>query len=182
MTRPRRRRLGAPASRERRPGPRAPAEASGADTGALAHWSQPGGGTSSSSGISTTAALGLPAAAGAGEVGGAASATAVVAAATGATCCGSTSVAGCCGSATATACNASAATGSGSVVIATGRGSEHSVAPRESPLAAVAVLAVARDALDERRLVGTAASVLSTLAGARGGTVGATLRTRRQEI
>jgi hypothetical protein len=33
---------------------RAPAEASGADAGGLAHWSQPGGGTSSSSGISTT--------------------------------------------------------------------------------------------------------------------------------
>jgi hypothetical protein len=42
------------------------------------------------------------------------------------------------------------------------------------------VLAAARDALDERRFVGTAASVLSTLAGTRGGTVGATLRTRRR--
>jgi hypothetical protein len=31
------------------------------------------------------------------------------------------------------------------------------------------VLAAARDALDERHLVGTAASVLSTLASARGG-------------
>jgi hypothetical protein len=41
------------------------------------------------------------------------------------------------------------------------------------------VLAAARDTLDERRLVGTDASDLSTLAGARGGTVGATLRTRR---
>jgi hypothetical protein len=39
------------------------------------------------------------------------------------------------------------------------------------------VLAVARDALDERHLVGMAASDLSTLAGVRGGTVGATLRT-----
>jgi hypothetical protein len=38
------------------------------------------------------------------------------------------------------------------------------------------VLAAARDALDERRLVGTTASVLSTLADARGGTVGASLR------
>jgi hypothetical protein len=100
---------------------RAPAEASGADTGALAHWSQPCGGTSSSSGISTTTALGLPAAAGAGEVGGAAIVTAVVAAVTDAAGCGSTSVVGCCGSATATACCASAATGSGSVVVATGR-------------------------------------------------------------
>jgi hypothetical protein len=34
---------------------------------------------------------------------------------------------------------------------------------------------VPRDALDERRLVGTDASDLNTLAGARGGTVGATL-------
>jgi hypothetical protein len=42
----------------------------------------------------------------------------------------------------------------------------------EPPLAAEAVLVAARDALDERRLVGTTASVLSTLAGARGGTVG----------
>jgi hypothetical protein len=47
----------------------------------------------------------------------------------------------------------------------------------ESPLAAVTVLKAARSALDERRLVGTAVSILSTLAGARGGTVGATLRT-----
>jgi hypothetical protein len=147
----------------------APAEASGADTGGLAHWSQPSGGTSSS-GISTTTALGLPAAAGAGEVGGATAATPVIAAVTGAACCGSTAVAGCRGSATAAACCASAATRSGSVA---------SAAPRESPLAAVAVLAAAHDALDERRLVGTAASDLSTLAGARGGTVGATLRTRR---
>jgi hypothetical protein len=43
------------------------------------------------------------------------------------------------------------------------------------------VLAAARDALDERCLVGTAVSVLSTLAGVRGGTVGATLHTQRQE-
>jgi hypothetical protein len=39
------------------------------------------------------------------------------------------------------------------------------------------VLPAARDALDERHLVGMVASDLSTLAGARGGTVGATLRT-----
>jgi hypothetical protein len=51
----------------------------------------------------------------------------------------------------------------------------------EQPLAADAVLADARDALDERRLMGTTASVLSTLAGARGGTVGATLRAQKQE-
>jgi hypothetical protein len=52
-----------------------------------------------------------------------------------------------------------------------------SAALRESAIAAVAVLAAARDTLDERRLVGTAVSVLNTLAGARGGTVGTTLRT-----
>jgi hypothetical protein len=53
-----------------------------------------------------------------------------------------------------------------------------SAALREPPLA---MLAATREALDERRLVRTVVSVLSTLAGARGGTVGATLRTRRQE-
>jgi hypothetical protein len=155
----------------------APAEVSGADTGALAHWSQPCGGSSSSSRISTTAALGLPAGAGTGKVGGAATATAMVATSIDAAGCGSTSVAGCCGSATAAACCAFAATGSGSVVVAAGRGSESSTAPHEPPLTA---LAVARDALDGRRLMGIAASVLSTLAGARGGTVGATLRTQRR--
>jgi hypothetical protein len=41
------------------------------------------------------------------------------------------------------------------------------------------VLAPARDALDERRLVGTDASALSTLAGTRGGTVSTTLLTRK---
>jgi hypothetical protein len=56
-------------------------------------------------------------------------------------------------------------------------GSEAAAAPSEPSLTAVAVLPAARDALDEHRLVGTAASDLSTLAGARGGTVGATLRT-----
>jgi hypothetical protein len=48
-------------------------------------------------------------------------------------------------------------------------------------LAVVAAPSVPHDALDERRLVGTAASDLNTLAGARGGTVGVTLRTREQE-
>jgi hypothetical protein len=47
---------------------------------------------------------------------------------------------------------------------------------RGPSLAAVVVLPAARGALDERRLVGTAASDLNTLAGVRGGTVGATLR------
>jgi hypothetical protein len=95
--------------------------------------------------------------------------------------CGSTSVADSYGSATATVCCASAATGSGTVVVDTGRGSVAPAALCEPPLAADAVLVAARDALDERRLVGTAVSVLSTLAGARGGTMGATLRARRQQ-
>jgi hypothetical protein len=42
-----------------------------------------------------------------------------------------------------------------------------------------AALPVARGALDERRLVGTDAPDLSALAGARAGTVGATLRTHK---
>jgi hypothetical protein len=119
--------------------------------------------------------------AGADEVGGTATATAVVAAVTDVACCGSTAVASCCGSATVTACCASAAIRSGSVVVAAGCSSETSAAPRESPLAAVVMLAAAHDALDERRLVGTTASDLSTLAGARGGKVGATLRTQKRE-
>jgi hypothetical protein len=40
-----------------------------------------------------------------------------------------------------------------------------------------AALTVSRGALDERCLVGTDASNLSTLAGARAGTIGVTLRT-----
>jgi hypothetical protein len=58
-------------------------------------------------------------------------------------------------------------------------GSTAAAALREPSLAAVTALPAARRALDERRLVGTAASDLNTLAGARGGTVGATLRTRK---
>jgi hypothetical protein len=46
----------------------------------------------------------------------------------------------------------------------------------------VAALLTAHGTLEERRLVGTNASDLSALAGARAGMVGATLRTRRQEI
>jgi hypothetical protein len=58
----------------------------------------------------------------------------------------------CCGSTAVAACYDSAAT----------------AALREPSLAAVAVLPAARGALIERRLVGTAASDLNTLAGARG--------------
>jgi hypothetical protein len=68
------------------------------------------------------------------------------------------------------------------MVVAAGRGSEGPAASREPPVAAVAVLMAVRDALDERRLVWTTASVLNTLAGARGGTSDATLRTREREI
>jgi hypothetical protein len=73
--------------------------------------------------------------------------------------CGSTSVAGCCGSATVAACCASAAAVNSTVVVAAGRGSVVSAALCEPPLAAIAVLTAARDALDERRLVGMAISV-----------------------
>jgi hypothetical protein len=45
-----------------------------------------------------------------------------------------------------------------------------------------AVLAAARGTLDERNLIGTAVSDLSTLAGAREGTVGVTLRTRNTRV
>jgi hypothetical protein len=148
------------------PGHERPRRGLGADTGGLAHWSQPGGGTSS--GTSTTTALGLPATAGADEVGGAATATPMVASMTDAACYGSTIAARCRGSATVAACCTYAATRSGSEVIAAGCGSVTSAAPRESPLPTAAVLAAARDALDERRLVGTAASDLSTLTDARG--------------
>jgi hypothetical protein len=96
-------------------------------------------------------------------------------------CRGSASGAGRYGSTIATVCCASATAGSGTVVVAAGRGSVASVALCEPPLATVTVLMAGRGALDERRLVGMTVSVLSTLAGARGGTVGATLRARRQE-
>jgi hypothetical protein len=71
---------------------------------------------------------------------------------TDAACYGSATVVGYRGSATVAACCAS----------------EVAAAPRESSPAVVAVLPAARDTLDQRRLVGMAASDLSTLAGARG--------------
>jgi hypothetical protein len=43
------------------------------------------------------------------------------------------------------------------------------------------MLPITLGGLDERRLVGTNASDLSALAGARGGTVGATLQTQKQK-
>jgi hypothetical protein len=96
-----------------------------------------------------------------------------------AACCGSAAVGSCRGSATVAAYCASTAAAycRGSVVVAACCGPTTAATPRESSLATVVVFAAARDALDKRRLVGTAASNLSTLAGARGGTVGATLQT-----
>jgi hypothetical protein len=68
------------------------------------------------------------------------------------------------------------------MVVAAGRGPEGPAESREPPLDAVAAPTATRDALDKRRLVGTTAFILNTLAGARGGTADATLRTREQEI
>jgi hypothetical protein len=115
----------------------------------------------SSSGTSTTTTRGLPAAAGAGGVDGAATAVAVGAVVTVDACRGSAAVATCCVS-TAVAAR------SGSVAATTCCGFDAAAAPREPSLTTVAVLPAARDALDERRLVGATASALSTLAGARG--------------
>jgi hypothetical protein len=56
-----------------------------------------------------------------------------------------------------------------------------SAAPRGGSLAA-ALLSTARDTLDERRRVGTDVPDLSTLAGARSGTVVTALRAQRYEI
>jgi hypothetical protein len=67
------------------------------------------------------------------------------------------------------------------VAVTTCCGSVAVPALRGASLVAAATLPVARGTLDERRLVGTAASDLSTLAGARGGTVGVTLRTQRRK-
>jgi hypothetical protein len=59
---------------------------------------------------------------------------------------------------------------------------EASATPCELALAVTASLAPARGTLDERRRVGTDAFALSTLAGARGGTVGTTLQRRKQTV
>jgi hypothetical protein len=78
--------------------------------------------------------------------------------------------------------HSSATAGCGPAGDATGRGPEASAVPWELALAVAATLAPTRGALDERRRVGMDASALSTLAGARGGTVGATLRTWKQTV
>jgi hypothetical protein len=67
------------------------------------------------------------------------------------------------------------------VAVATCCGSVAVAALRGASLVAIAALPVTLGALDERHLVGMAASDLSTLAGVRGGTVGVTLRTQRQK-
>jgi hypothetical protein len=60
------------------------------------------------------------------------------------------------------------------------RGPAATAVPRDGSVITT-VLPAARGALDERRLVGTDASDLSALAGARAGTVDATLRTETQD-
>jgi hypothetical protein len=67
------------------------------------------------------------------------------------------------------------------VAVATCCGSVAAATLCRASLVAAAVLPVTRDALDERRLVGTDTSDLSTLAGARGGMVGAALLTQKQK-
>jgi hypothetical protein len=85
-------------------------------------------------------------------------------------------------SSTSGACRSSKTVGCGSAGEATSCGLEASAAPCELALAAAASLAPARGALDERCRVGMDASALSTLAGARGGTVGTTLRRCKQAV
>jgi hypothetical protein len=67
------------------------------------------------------------------------------------------------------------------MAVATRCGSVAAAAPREGLLVVTAVLPVTLGVLDERCLVGTDASDLSALAGARGGTVGPTLQTQKQK-
>jgi hypothetical protein len=138
----------------------APAWGSGADVGRLAHWSHPGGGTSSSS-ISIAAARELPTGAGASEVDGAVTTMVVIATAAVAAWCTSAAVAACCAS-------AAVVVRCGSAAVAACCGSTATATLRGASLAAAAAPSVPCDALDERRLVGTAASDLNTLAGARG--------------
>jgi hypothetical protein len=134
----------------------------------LTHWSHPSGGESSS-GISTTTAREPPE--GAGPCAASVDATARTTtgarppSTAGATDCASTTPAAAgCASTTAGAADCTSAT----------------TGARRSSTAAV--LAPARGALDERCRVGTDASALNTLAGARGGTIGTTLHKHKQII
>jgi hypothetical protein len=92
-----------------------------------------------------------------------------------------TSTAGC-ASTTTGAYHSSTAAGCGTAGGTTGCDLEVSAAPCELSHAATAALAPARGALYERRRVGMDASALNTLAGARGGTVGSTLRKHEQTV
>jgi hypothetical protein len=161
--------------------------------GRLAHWSHPGGGTSSSR-ISTAIARELPARAGSCRASVAAdsccstavAASSCVSAAAGAGRLSTADAAGnatttgaagyasttttaiaCCTSTTTGARRSSATAGCGPAGETTGRGVEASAAPCELSLAAAASLSPARGALDECHRVGMDASALSTLAGAR---------------
>jgi hypothetical protein len=67
------------------------------------------------------------------------------------------------------------------VAVATCCGSIVAATLRGGSFVAAAVLPITPSALDERRLVGTDASDLSTMAGTRWGTVGATMQTRKQK-
>jgi hypothetical protein len=87
-----------------------------------------------------------------------------------------------CASITTGARRSSATVDCGSAGVTTGCGLEASAAPCELALAVAASLAPARSALDERRRVGMDASALSTLACARGGTVGTALRKCKQTV
>jgi hypothetical protein len=173
--------------------------------GKLTHWSHPGGGESSSE-ISTTTVWEPPAGVGPCCASTDASARASVAAsslhgaaATASGCVSGTagaswpSTADVAGGATATgaagcaptaigALRSSTAAGCGVAGGTTGYGLEASAAPCALSPAAAAALAPTHGALDERRLVGTDASALNTLVGARGGTVGTTLRKCEQIV
>jgi hypothetical protein len=68
------------------------------------------------------------------------------------------------------------------MAVATRCGSVAAAALREGLLVVTAVLPVSLGALDERCLMGTDTSDLSALAGARGGTIGPTLRTHKKRL
>jgi hypothetical protein len=126
----------------------------GVGAGQFSHWPHPGGGASSS-GISTTGARSPAVGTGAGGTADAAVAAVVADAAV-------------------------AAVVAAAAAAAFYRDPVATVVPRGGSLVATA-LPAAGGALDERRLVGTDASDLSTLVGVRAGTVGATLRTKKHK-
>jgi hypothetical protein len=167
----------------------------GEGVGKLTHWSHPGGGESSS-GISTTTAREPPAGAGpryastrasvaaSSRRNAAAAASGRVSAVAGAGWPSTTDAAGgaSCATTTTGACGSSTGAGCGARGETTVCDLEASAAPCELSPAAATALAPARGALDERRWVGMDPSALNTLAGARGGTVGTTLRKHEQTV